>query len=55
MLFNVFQAVFFSEAEYIGSLLFRENIHLLKYVSEKLQLSILNLVLAHTEVSIQNC
>lgn len=55
MLFNVFQAMFFSEAEYIGSLLFRENIHLLKYVSEKLQLSILNLVLAHTEVSIQNC
>lgn len=56
MLFNVFQALVSSEAVYIGSLLFRGNIHPLINVSEKkLQLSILNLVLAHTEVSIQSC
>lgn len=55
MLLNVFQALVSSKAVYIGSLLFSENIHPLKNVSEKLQLSILNLVLAHTEVSIQSC
>lgn len=52
MLFNVFQALVSSEAVYIGSLLFRGNSHPLKNVSEKLQL---NLVLAHSEVSMQSC
>lgn len=55
MLFSAFQPLVSSEALYIGSLLFRENIHPLKNVSEKFQLSILSLVLAHTEVSIQSC
>lgn len=55
MLFNVFRALVYSEAVYIGSLLFRECIHPFENVSEKFQVPILNSVLAHAEVSIKSC
>lgn len=55
MLFNIFQALVSSEAVYIDSLLFREHTHPFKNVYEKFQVSILNSVLAHTEVSIKTC
>lgn len=54
MLFNVFQALFPSEAVNIGSLLFREFIHHSKNVSEGFEVPNRNSVLAHTEFSIKN-